>query len=354
MRKEWLFWNLRSMPLPPLIVTGNPNLPGAGIPGSGNVIPLVGPQQNLGMFDGARLTIGRWLDPDGELGGEVSGFIFVRKSSTNIFQGSPSLPLSVPTISSTGTPFTYDYSFPGRFVGALGLTTATQFLGAEGNLLHRVYDKNGVSLDGLLGYRYLWLNERLDLLGETQSAGAIGTFQGMPLPNGTTVFTTDTFKANTQFHGAQMGGRLQFRRDMFTITTFGKYGLGINLETLNTYGATTANGPGGIQTVPGGVRVLPSNLSASTHDQFSMMGEAGIELGLQLTSHINIRVGYNLLWWSSVLRPGSVASPVVTRSQVPIDPTFSTTPVANALPTTAFHTSDFLAHGLSVGAVFGW
>ena len=342
------------MPLPPLIVTGNPNLPGAGIPGSGNTIPLVGPQQNLGMFNGARLTIGRWLDPDGEIGGEVSGFIFARKGTTNIFQGSPSLPLSVPTISSTGLPITYDFSFPGRFTGGLGLSTTTQLLGAEGNLLHRWYDKGGVSVDGLLGYRYLWLNERLDLFGQTQSAGAMGTFLGTPLPIGTTVFTTDSFRTNTQFHGVQMGSRAQYRRDIFTLTAFGKYGLGVNLETLNTTGITTASGPGGSQTAVGGVRVLPSNLSATTHNQFSMMGETGIELGVQLTNHINIRVGYNLLWWSSVLRPGSVVSPAVTRSQVPIDPTYSPTPVANALPMTAFHSSDFLAHGLTVGAVFGW
>ena len=88
------------------------------------------------------------------------------------------------------------------------------------------------------------------------------------------------------------------------------------------------------------------------HDQF--LTPERIELGVQLTNHINIRVGYNLLWWSSVLRPGSVVSPAVTRSQVPIDPTYSPTPVANALPMTAFHSSDFLAHGLTVGAVFGW
>ena len=108
------------------------------------------------------------------------------------------------------------------------------------------------------------------------------------------------------------------------------------------------------QVVFGGVRALPSNFGRDTNTDFSLINDARFEVGLQVTKHVGVRAGYNLLFWSDVLRPANVISPVLTLSQVPIDPSFSPTPVPNARPVTVFRSSDFLAHGLSVGAVFDW
>ncbi len=349
-RGDWLYWSFRDAPVPPLIVTGNPNVAGAGIAGSGNVTPLVGPSRDLGWFNGFRFTVGEWYDPDGELGGELSGFIFGREGSADFFQGGAARPLSVPVLGTNGAVGVYDFSFPGRFAGTLGVRTASQLWGGEANLLHRFYGDGCVSIDGLFGYRYLQLNERLDLLGRAQSVGAIATFQGARLPGGAVVFTTDSFRARTEFHGAQIGLRGEVRRDMFTVTAYGKGGAGINLQTLRVDGNTRVPGIG---TALGGVRALTTNFGRDTNTDFSLTGETGIELGFQMTKHLSLRVGYNLLWWSDVLRPGSVISPLVTLSQVPIDPTFNAGAAATR-PVTAFRSSDFLAHGLVVGAVVDW
>ncbi len=348
-RGDWLYWNFRDAPVPPLIVTGNPNVAGAGIAGSGNASSLVGPSRDLGRFNGFRFTVGQWYDPDGELGGELSAFVFGREGTANFFQGTPNLPLSVPIVGTNGAVGVYDFSFPGRFAGSIGVRTASQLWSGEANLLHRFYGDGCVSVDGLIGYRYLQLNERLDLLGRAQSVGAIATFQGGTLPAGAVVFTTDSFRARTDFHGAQIGSRLEVRRDMFTITAYGKGGVGANIQTLRVDGNTTANGT----VAAGGVRALPTNIGRDTDSRFSLTGDVGIELGLQVTKNVSLRVGYNALWWSDVLRPGNAISPLATLSQVPIDPTFN----ANALatrPVQTFRSSDFLAHGLVVGAVIDW
>ena len=351
---DWLYWSFRNVPVPPLIVTGNPALPGAAIPGGGNITPLVGPSRDLGAFSGARLTLGRWFDPDGELGWEASGFIFGRNGSADYFYGSPARVLSVPVIGTTGGPAAYDFSFPDRFAGNLGVTTSSRLLGAEGLLLHRWYGNGCLSFDSLFGYRFLLLNESLNLLGRTQSAGALATFGGQNLPAGVVVTTSDSFRTQTQFHGIELGGRLEGRRDMFTVTVWGKGAAGINVYTLRTEGNTTASGFDITKSLPGGVRALPSNFGRDTNTDFSLVGETGIELGLQATKHVSIRVGYNLLFWTNVLRPGNVISPVVTLSQVPIDPGYSATPVPNAQPVPTFRTSDFLAQGLTLGAVVDW
>jgi hypothetical protein len=350
-RADWLYWHFRSMPLPPLAVTGNPALPNAGIPGGGNLAPLTGSSRDLGMFSGARLTLGEWFDPDGALGAEVSSFIFARRSTSDLFTGSTQ-PLSVPFLSTGGVPGAFDFSFPNRVAGSLAVGTTSQLFGAEANLLHRWYSRNGVSLDGILGYRYLWLDEKLDIFGRASSAGAVGSFAGQPLPLSGAIFTADSFRANTQFHGGQFGAQLEVRRGMFLVRAYDKYGLGANIQTLRANGQTTATGFGDPRTVAGGLFALPGNVGVHRHTEFSMMNEGGVEAGLQVTSGLSIRVGYNLLWWSNVLRPTGGVSPVVPLAQVPISPTF--TPAAAAPQPFAFRTSDFLAHGLVVGAMFEW
>jgi hypothetical protein len=229
------------------------------------------------------------------------------------------------------------------------VNTATQLLGAEANLLHRWYSRNGVSIDGLAGYRYLWLNERLDLYGQTTPTGIIGTFGGTTLPAGASVFTTDSFRANTQFHGGQVGFRAEARRGMFVLAGYEKYGLGANLQTLHIDGTTSATGAG---TALGGVRAVPGNIGSYTRTEFAMMNEAGIEVGMQVTNRFSVRVGYTALWWSNVLRPGGAGTSLPPASQVPIDPTYN--PAAAARLPVQLRSSDFLAHGLVVGALYEW
>lgn len=351
-RADWLYWRFCSMPVPPLVVAGNPALPDAGIPGGGNATPLVGPARDLGMFSGARLTLGQWFDPDGALGAEVSSFIFARRSTSDAFQGSATQTLSVPFQSTGGAVGVYDFAYPNRVAGRLAVGTSSQLFGAEANLLHRWYSKNGVSIDGLLGYRYLWLNERLDLFGQATSAGAVGSFAGKALPLAGTVFTADAFRANTQFHGGQIGTRLEARRGMFLVSAYEKYGVGANIQTLRTSGLTSATGFGDTRSVLGGLRALPGNIGQHTRGEFAMMNEAGAEVGLQVTKGVSLRVGYSLLWWSNVLRPAGGINPVLPLSQVAIDPAYN--PGAAARQPTAFRTSDFLAQGLVVGAMFEW
>jgi hypothetical protein len=219
--------------------------------------------------------------------------------------------------------------------------------------LRRWYGDGCVSVDGLFGYRFLQLNERVELFGRSQATGALGTFNGGILPAGVTVFTRDVFRGRTEFHGAQVGGRVEWRRDMFTVTAFGKGGAGINVQTLNVDGSTTATGLGITRTAAGGVRALRTNIGRETNTDFSLIGETGIELGFQVTKNVSLRVGYNLLFWSDVLRPGNVIDPVMSFNQVPIDPSFGAAGAATR-PATVFRSSDFLAHGLVVGVLFDY
>lgn len=352
-RGDWLYWDLRDAPVPVLVATGNPGLPDPAVPGRGNITPLGAGPRDQGRFNGVRLSVGRWFDEDGELGLEFSGFVFGREGSAARFSDATGTPIvSVPTLGVNGEQVAFDFAFPGRFSGALTVLTATQLYSGEANFLHRQFGNGCWSVDTLFGYRYLQLNERLDLLGRTTPLGAgVGTFGGATLPAGVTVFTRDSFRARTEFHGAQLGGRVEYRRDMFTVTAFGKGGAGATVQTLRVDGATTATGLGVTRTLAGGVRALPSNIGRDTNTDFSLLGETGIELGFQMTKHLSLRVGYNFLFWSDVLRPGSVVDSTANFAQVPLDPTFVAGRAVPARPATVFRSSDFSAHGLTLGVL---
>lgn len=353
-RGDWLSWSFRDLPVPPLIVTGNPTQANAGIPGGGNVRALVGPARDLGQFNGARVAVGNWFDPAGELGAELAGLVFARNGTSDAFVGSATRPLSVPVAGTNGVVGVYDFSFPGTTAGALVLNTASQLWGAEANLLRRWYGDGCLSVDTIFGYRFVQLSERLELLGRATPLPGNATFGGAQVPAGASVLTFDSFRARTEFHGAQFGGRVEYRRDMFTLTAFGKGGAGATVQTLRVAGNTTLLRADGSRAVlPGGVRALPSNSGRDTNTDFSLLGETGIEIGLQLTKRASLRVGYNLLYVTDLLRPASAVSPVVSLGQVPIDPSFGSGTGA-ARPVIAFRSSDFLAHGLTLGAVFDW
>jgi hypothetical protein len=280
--------------------------------------------------------------------------VFARNGTTDSFTGTAARPLSVPVVGTNGVVGVYDFSFPGTTAGSLVLNTASQLWGAEANLLRRWHGDGCLSIDTIFGYRFVQLSERLELLGRATPLPGNATFGGAQVPAGASVLTFDSFRTRTEFHGAQIGARVEYRRDMFTITAFGKGGAGATIQTLRVAGRTTLLGADGSRSVlPGGVRALPSNIGRDTNTDFALLGETGLEIGLQLTKRASLRVGYNLLYVTDVLRPANVISPVLSLGQVPVDPSFGTG-TGPARPVTTFRSSDFLAHGLTVGAVFDW
>ena len=86
-----------------------------------------------------------------------------------------------------------------------------------------------------------------------------------------------------------------------------------------------------------------------THEsqQFSMMPEIGCTLGYDLTSRLKATVGYSLLYWSNVARPGDQIDLNLDPGQFP--PPTTTTGVK---PQFDLHTSDFWAQGVNLGLDF--
>jgi len=75
-----------------------------------------------------------------------------------------------------------------------------------------------------------------------------------------------------------------------------------------------------------------------------------LTLGYDLTPRLKATVGYTLLYWTNVARPGDqIDLNVDPRQFPPVNPLQPPPPTATAQPAFALHTSDFWAQGLNVG-----
>ncbi|MEI8380327.1 MAG: BBP7 family outer membrane beta-barrel protein [Planctomycetota bacterium] len=101
----------------------------------------------------------------------------------------------------------------------------------------------------------------------------------------------------------------------------------------------------------GGLLALPTNIGSYSRDQFSVVPEVGLNVGRQLTDNVRVYVGYTLIYWSSVVRPGDQIDPVINPTQLPT-PTGPGTLVGPARPAFAFHDTDFWAQGINFGLEF--
>jgi hypothetical protein len=180
--------------------------------------------------------------------------------------------------------------------------------------------------------------------------GGVGFFEGNPLTAPASLAINDHFSTRNQFYGGQFGAQAEVQAARLFAYLFTKVAFGPNHESVNINGTTSASSPGMSSTAAGGVLALSSNSGHFTHDQFAVVPEAGINLGIQLTSYLRLYGGYTFLYCSDVVRPGDQISRTIDPTLVPVNSTFGG-PSGTRTPFAA-ERSDFWVHGVNVGVAF--
>src|SRR5262249_8724121 len=160
--------------------------------------------------------------------------------------------------------------------------------------VYNLFRTETTSIDALLGFRYLNLEEHLGL---TRSATALGGanrfFLGANIPGASTANFADEFDTRDQFFGGQLGARYTYTWNRLTAEVTGKVALGGNYDLVNTFGTTTLLRPGlANATVPGGLLVAASNGGRFHETQFGWIPEVGVHLGYAVTRNIHVFAGY--------------------------------------------------------------
>jgi hypothetical protein len=366
-RADYLLWWVKDAPLPvPIVTTGDPNVGfdpklvntvnTAGAIGQPGTQVLLGDSGiRFPASSGLRVAIGGWVDEGQHFGIEGSGFLLQRSSNTfsaaSNSAGNP--PLYFPIFSGiAGAERAIPIADPLRgFSGNVDVTSTLQLWGAELNAMFPFYRQLGLELTLLAGFRYAELRESLSIHNTTTD-----------LMFGNVTILNDSFDTRNQFYGGQIGGRLAFQLERFSLDVTGKVALGLTHQLVDIEGNITQAGPNplvppGLGTFPGGLFAQTSNIGQRPTDQFTVpftaLSSLELKLAYAITPHIRAFVGYEILYWTGVVRPGDQIDHNVNLSQnAVLDPKGVGTLVGPAQPAPLFNRSDFWAQGFNLGVEF--
>lgn len=147
----------------------------------------------------------------------------------------------------------------------------------------------------------------------------------------------DEFNTENQFHGVILGVMSEHQVCCLTLRGKARVSVGNMHQSVLINGSTTVNGVVD-QNQPGGLFTAESNIGNYSQDQFCAVTETGLSLGYYITPRTQLTIGYNLMYWSNIVRPGEQIDTVVDDLNVP--PT---------RPTFQFNTSSFWVQSLTLG-----
>ncbi len=358
---EYLMWWVKNGPVPvPLVATGplGGPTPGQVLFGDGNI--------NYGMFSGLRITAGAWLDPGQNFGLEGSGFGLFNNSRTFQFSSSAAgtPPVVVPVNSAVAVPPFFPAgptAIGSNLLAPLGLPTyvndssSSQFWGWEVDGVINLARAGIFHAEGLVGFRYLNLTEDLNL--QLSTTGPPGFFPPdlMFSQPATAASLTDGFSTRNQFYGANFGVRGGVRYGRVSLDGTFKLAMGpiYEVEQVVGFKSAVASSSGFVAgaTAPGGIFAQPSNSGRRTDTTFAVVPEVIVQLGIDVTKHWRVFVGYNFLYLSDVIRPGSQIDGTVNLTQLT---GIGLPPGSPARPASQFNHTDFWTQGINFGAEFRW
>jgi hypothetical protein len=297
---DYLLWWTKAGHVPPLVTAAVPS--DAGVIGPANAATLFGGGDvNSGARSGGRFDLGFWFT-DSQVLGLEAGYWFLADHSVRLAAGQEASSESPATFS----PLVPDSTPPGTY--RVALTNNLQ--SAELNLVANLARSEHVHLGVLSGFRYLQFDENLHVEQDFTSAD----FSEQD-------FWDDEFRTRNHFYGGQVGARLEYAYQRFFFDVTGKVALGVTDQHVTLAGGvtqaittTSVDNFGNVipttqvaQSTSGGLLTEPA---AFSRDRFAVVPEVGFNLGYQLTSYLRASVGYNFVYWSSVVRAGDQVSGV--------------------------------------------
>jgi len=370
----------------PILTTGSPNQ--AGVLGQPTTTQLItGDNIKYSAISGFRLAFGFFGDADRRFGFELGGMYTERKRFGQQFSAtldnltSVGIPvLARPFIdTTTGANSTLVVGSSNLGVGRIRFDTSTSTYSINPNGVLNLYrtapgSRWAMSLDFLMGYKFLELKEDFNVFSETGLNQVTitpifrpGPF-GVPIQIGTritptpvavggvttiapaTVSVSDRFTATNRFNGGTIALRSEIRYGIVTLTTTSKLGIGNMHQVLEIQGTTAfanpATGLGG--SAFGGLYANPTNIGKFDNDEFAVIPEINLNVGVNLTRSLSMYIGYNYLYVNKVARPGSQINPNIDATTIPFSATYGN---AGSVPGTRrlFVQDEFWLQGVNFG-----
>lgn len=338
-----ILWWIKDASLPTLAVSGNTQLGGDKV--------------DFGTFNGMTLDGGVWLNDCHTLGIAAGGFFLEQRSVLGSLganaNGSPEV-LRPVTDALTLIPISVLVSAPTALAGEISVATSSRMAGADVGFRRNWLQSDDWTVDTIAGFRYLDLDEDLNI---TQSSRALAN--GRLFIGGDTVnpvvgglVLADSFQTRNQFYAGQVGARAEYRFGPVFVNAAAKVALGPNHEVIEINGQTRETGGAG-RILSGGLLAVGGtgtggNIGRQVTNRFAIMPELGAQIGAQVTSHVRLLLGYQWLYINDVVRPASQIDTAINQRLVPASLSFGSRAGQNAPVITARH-DDFFAQGITFG-----
>ena len=292
---------------------------------------------SFGGINGLSARIGGQV-ADG-FGLDIGGFALERSSLEREFrsEGSPSLIRTYTSaVQGKGINFFVAKIAPNGYAGAIRVQADSQLWGIDANFRRPWYHLIADRTDLLAGVRYLNLRESLNI----DNAAFF--------PNGNVIGISDNFRTQNHIYVAQIGLQSYwYGSGRWDLNYFGKIGLGGASQRVEIDGV---NFIGGLPDQNTGLYTQANNIGVFERNKFVAVGELGLKLGYRITERLHAQVGYNVLYVSSVVRPGPAIDPVINDSKLRY---LANRPADSADPRPTFTfaraSTDFYAQGLTLG-----
>jgi hypothetical protein len=346
---EYLLWWLKGDHVPPLVTTSAPQ--DQGFLGAPTTRVLFGGNSiDTNARNGARFTVGFWLDQWCDQAVEIGGF-FLTGGAANFAASSADNPvLARPFFNvNTGTQFSELVASPGVSTGTIDVRSPTSLWGLNTDWLCKVCCGHDWRVSALGGFRYLNFSESLTVTENIQGGPAAPA----PFTNSfTTVF--DRFGTSNHFFGPQVGLVGSYRSGPWTVDLRGQVALGLTYQSLRIDGSEQIFQATQTLTAVGGLLALPSNIGSHHHVQFSVVPEVALTVGYQINPHVRVFLGYDLLYWTGVARAGEQIDTNLDVTKIPFFNSANLPPAPGTHPQVLFRETDFWAQGLLAGVVFNY
>jgi hypothetical protein len=344
---EYLLWWLKSAPLPALVTRNRSGPPVLGKPGTR--VLYGGTPADLGEHSGGRFTLGGAVGESKVVGMEVTYFFLGTRTTTFVADAVGGGSVGRPFVNAlTGADAVFPVVGPSIQFGGVRVASSSRAQGIEANIVASLWHGDRSALNGLVGYRFLQVQEGVNIGQQGYLLPAAGGVGSMPFG------LNDQFDAHNRFHGGQLGLRGDLIKGPVFVELIGKVAFGQTTEVVKAGGLTGLMPPGQPLTLlNGGLLALPSNTGRVVREAFAVLPEAGLKFGFQYKDHSRIFVGYNFVYLSDAVRPGDQIDRAVNPGQVPLLGGSAAFTGAER-PLLALRSTDFWLQGLMLGLETWW
>ncbi|MEM6468532.1 MAG: BBP7 family outer membrane beta-barrel protein [Planctomycetota bacterium] len=347
-RGEYLLWDVDGMESPPLVTT-SPNGTAQTIAGvlgqEPTSILFGGGELNEGTTGGYLFSGGLWLTRVGNIA--LEGEIIGLDEQDDRYNGSSdgSVILARPFFDvTTGIQSAQLFSFPGLASGSIGIRSETDLrsylLNARIGLCPQARCRQcgeTDTTDWIIGYRNIRLRDTFDATEalESQVTGSPGS-----------ITIHDSFQTTNQFEGLQLGVVHRMVLNYAFLESTFRIALGQNEQSLRIGGTTSIDDNGVVSNFNSGFLAQRTNSGLHKRDEFMLVPELGIRLGIQLTRRLYATIGYSALYLPNVIRGTEQIDTDINPGLFPVE----ANPLTGGLrPRVLFVQNDYLAHGIHFG-----